>query len=112
MDAMRNKHWFRGSALVMVAVAALTVRAATAGDAAAAPEPAPKQLATGLTPVSQLLQLMDTDKNGKVSKEEFMRFMEAEFDYADKNKDNELDPKELKAFVQRMGHPRVNGPGR
>jgi hypothetical protein len=26
------------------------------------------------------VQLMDTDRNGKISREEFMRFMEAEFD--------------------------------
>jgi hypothetical protein len=29
--------------------------------------------------VKQLLLLIDTDKNGKVSKEEWMKFMEAEF---------------------------------
>ena|ERR1700730_15815014 len=45
------------------------------------------------------LQLMDTDKNGKVSKKEFMRFMEAEFDLADRNKDGERDPKELQHFA-------------
>jgi Ca2+-binding EF-hand superfamily protein len=38
---------------------------------------------------------MDTDKNGKVSKQEWMRFMEAEFDRLDKNKDGELDLREL-----------------
>jgi len=54
---------------------------------------------------------MDTDKNGKVSKEEFMRFMEAEFDLADTNKDGELDPKELKRFQYALSHP-SKGPGR
>jgi len=43
----------------------------------------------------QLLLLMDRDKNGKVSHEEFMAFMEAEFQRLDKNKDGELDVKEL-----------------
>jgi Ca2+-binding EF-hand superfamily protein len=38
---------------------------------------------------------MDTDKNGKVSKQEFMAFMSAEFDRLDKNKDGELDVSEL-----------------
>jgi Ca2+-binding EF-hand superfamily protein len=38
---------------------------------------------------------MDTDKNGKVSKKEFMDFMSAEFDRLDTDKSGELDPKEL-----------------
>jgi Ca2+-binding EF-hand superfamily protein len=54
---------------------------------------------------------MDTDKNGKVSKAEFMRFMEAEFDWADKNKDGELDPKELRHLQYALTHP-TKGPGR
>ncbi len=76
-----------------------------------APVAAPSaKLATGLTPLSQLLQLMDTDKNGKVSKEEFMGFMQAEFDFADKNKDGELDPTELKYMVYRLNHPSAGPP--
>ena len=63
------------------------------------------KLAAGLTPVAQLLQLMDTDKNGKISKEEFVKYMEAEFDYADKNKDGQLDPVELNNLVHRLTHP-------
>ncbi len=38
---------------------------------------------------------MDTDKNGMVSKQEFMRYMEAEFARLDKNKKGELNVKEL-----------------
>jgi len=64
-----------------------------------------QKLTTGLPPIVQLLQLMDTDQNGKVSKEEFMHFMEAEFDFADKNHDGQLDPIELRAFVYRLTHP-------
>ncbi len=45
--------------------------------------------------VQQLLLLMDTDKNGKISKQEWMNFMSAEFDRLDTNKTGELDPKEL-----------------
>lgn len=52
-------------------------------------------IAIGEAEVVQLLLLMDTDKNGKVSKQEFMKFMEAEFDRLDKDKSGELDPKEL-----------------
>jgi Ca2+-binding EF-hand superfamily protein len=39
---------------------------------------------------------MDTDQNGKISKQEWMKFMEAEFERLDKNKTGELDVKELK----------------
>lgn len=45
--------------------------------------------------VVQLLKLMDTDQNGKVSKAEFMRFMAAEFDRLDTDKSGELDVAEL-----------------
>ena len=39
--------------------------------------------------------LMDTDKNGKISKQEWMKFMEAEFDRLDKDKSGALSPQEL-----------------
>src|SRR5579863_922101 len=58
----------------------------------------PKQqraIALGEDEVKQLLLLMDTDKNGKISKQEFMKFMEAEFDRLDTDKSGELDAKEL-----------------
>jgi Ca2+-binding EF-hand superfamily protein len=42
-----------------------------------------------------LLLLMDRDQNGKVSKQEFMSFMEEEFKLLDVNKDGELDVQEL-----------------
>jgi len=52
-----------------------------------------------------LLRLMDTDKNGKVSKKEFMDFMEAEFDRLDKDKNGELDPSELAGLRIAPRHP-------
>jgi hypothetical protein len=45
--------------------------------------------------VKQLLLLMDTDKNGKISKQEWMSFMSVEFDRLDKDKNGELTTKEL-----------------
>jgi Ca2+-binding EF-hand superfamily protein len=42
-----------------------------------------------------LLLLIDTDENGKISKQEWMKFMEAEFDRLDKDKKGQLDAKEL-----------------
>jgi hypothetical protein len=95
------------AATVLIA-AASSMTTAVADDAPPAAV-APK-LATGITPLAQLLELMDTDKNGKVSKQEFMRFMEAEFDFADKNKDGELDPAEMKKFVYRLNHPTSGTP--
>jgi EF-hand domain pair len=52
-------------------------------------------IALGEDEVKQMLILMDTDKNGKISKAEYMKFMEAEFDRLDKDKSGELDAKEL-----------------
>jgi hypothetical protein len=43
----------------------------------------------------QLLLAMDTNKSGKVSKEEWMKFMEAEFDRLDTDHKGQLDVKEL-----------------
>lgn len=54
-----------------------------------------EKLTEGERVAKQLLLLMDKDKNGKVSKEEFMGFMEAEFTRLDVNHDGELDVKEL-----------------
>ena len=53
--------------------------------------------------VQELLLLMDTDKNGKVSKQEWMKFMEAEFDRLDKGKSGELTPQELELSKVRVG---------
>jgi Ca2+-binding EF-hand superfamily protein len=53
------------------------------------------KVALGLAEVKQLLLLMDTDKNGKISKQEWMKYMEAEFDRLDKAKTGYLDVKEL-----------------
>jgi EF hand len=61
---------------------------------ASAPNPQAK-LALGEGEVKKLFLLMETDSDGKVSKQEFMRFMEAEFDRLDKKKEGKLDVKEL-----------------
>jgi Ca2+-binding EF-hand superfamily protein len=45
--------------------------------------------------VKELLLLMDTDKNGRISKQEWMNFMEAEFNRLDKDGNGELDTQEL-----------------
>ena len=84
--------------LVIVVIAVLVATWAMLGTAvaqkAATPKPQDK-LALGEAEVKQLLLLMDTDKNGKISKQEWMKFMEAEFDRLDTTKSGELDIKEL-----------------
>jgi hypothetical protein len=57
--------------------------------------------------VKQLLLLMDTDKSGKISRQEFMAFMQAEFDRLDKDKSGELDVKELAQSQLRSSRPAV-----
>ena len=62
------------------------------------------RLALGEDDVKKLLLLMDTDKNGKVSKETFMKFMEEESNRLDKNKTGELDAKELNRSIPNAKH--------
>ena len=52
----------------------------------------------------ELLFLIDVDKNGKVSKQEWMKFMEAEFDRLDEGKKGELYPQELMRSRLRVSH--------
>jgi hypothetical protein len=55
-----------------------------------------EQVAVGESQEERILFLVDKNGDGKVSKEEFMKFMEAEFDRLDKDKDGDLDSDELK----------------
>jgi hypothetical protein len=77
---------------------ALLIAGAMVGTAGAQKAATPKpqdNVAKGEAEIGPLLLLMDQDKDGKVSKQEFMRFMEAEFDRLDKKNEGELDVKEL-----------------
>ncbi|MGD1069717.1 MAG: hypothetical protein ABSB15_06215 [Bryobacteraceae bacterium] len=65
------------------------------------------RIALGTDEVKQLLLLMDTDKNGKISKQEYMNFMAAEFDRLDVDKNGELDVKELTRSQFRVSRPPV-----
>ena len=83
---------------IVVAIAVLVATGAALGTAVAqnASTPNPQaNLALGEAEVKKLLPLMDTDSDGKVSKQVFMSFMEAEFDRLDKKKEGKLDVKEL-----------------
>jgi hypothetical protein len=83
---------------IIVAIAVFVAIWAMLGTAVAQKASVPKpqdKVELGLAEVKQLLLLMDTDKNGKISKQEWMKYMEAEFDRLDKDKTGELDAKEL-----------------
>lgn len=100
---MRGRRIFLGVGGLFAA--GITVPAAFAGQTAspspsatAAPAPSAKKeknLTKGEKEAKKLLLLMDADKNGMVSKAEFMAFMEAEFDRLDKDKSGQLDVQEL-----------------
>jgi len=93
---------------VIVAIAMLVATWAILGTAVAQRAAGPKsqdKLALGEPEVTQLLLLMDTDKSGKISKQEWMKFMEAEFDRLDKDKKGQLDVEELAQSKLRVSHP-------
>jgi len=48
--------------------------------------------------IRKLLRLMDIDKNGVVSKNEFMRYMSQKFDELDVDHSRRLEPDELQAM--------------
>jgi EF hand len=108
-DSMTCNNW--EPVLVLFTIAILVLAAGTLPPAATAQKTdtsipkAQRALALGQEDVKGLLLLMDTDKNGKVSKQEFMSFMEAEFDRLDKDKSGELDPKELTQSQIRVYRP-------
>jgi Ca2+-binding EF-hand superfamily protein len=79
---------------IVVSVAIWAMLGTAVAQQASAPKPQ-ANLALGEGEVKKLLLLMDTDNDGKVSKQEFMSFMEAEFNRLDKKKEGKLDVKEL-----------------
>ena len=87
----RHKNAFAGLAVATLLATGIGTAVARE-DTPAAP---PDKVVLGEEEVKQLLQLLDADKNGRVSKTEFMQFMSAEFDRLDKDRSGELDVKEL-----------------
>ncbi len=78
--------------------AAATVKMAVAQDTKQDQAKRDQNVAAGEAEAKRLLVLMDKDKSGRVSHQEFMAYMEAEFQRLDVNKDGELDVKELTEF--------------
>jgi hypothetical protein len=93
---------------VIVTIAVLVASWAMLGTVVAQRQAVPKpqdKLALGEIEVKQLLLLMDTDQSGKISKQEWMKFMEAEFDRLDKDKKGQLDVMELTQSKLRVSQP-------
>jgi hypothetical protein len=67
------------------------------------PKP-PDKLVLGEDDVRRLLLLMDANKDGKISKQEWMDFMSAEFDRLDKDKNGSLDIREISHSRVRATH--------
>jgi hypothetical protein len=101
MSSPTNGVWI----MLLVGILAVTGVTLPSGVAqkAAARKPQDK-LALGEEEVKQLLLLIDTEKKGKISKQEWMKFMEAEFDRLDKSKNGELDLEELTQSRLRVSH--------
>ena len=90
------------SAAALIALAVPLRTAIAAGQSAGSPTPATPaitpdspQVAAASPQAIRLLQIMDSDKSGKISRAEYMAFMAAEFERLDVNHDGELDLKEL-----------------
>lgn len=62
--------------------------------------------------IKQLLLVMDTDKSGKISKQQWMAFMEAEFDRLDAEKKGELDQTAIKQSMTYVKQARFSDLGR
>jgi Ca2+-binding EF-hand superfamily protein len=83
---------------LIVSGAVLLVTITVLGTAAAQKSSVPRaqdRLSLGEENVRQLLPLMDTDKNGMVSEQSYMKFMQAEFHRLDKKHQGELNAREM-----------------
>jgi len=86
----------RGNKLIttILLVALLFTTGAFVGDKAAAPETQNEKTLTG-GEVKLIFSLMDTNKDGKISKQEWTSFMGSMFDRLDTGKTGELSLQEL-----------------
>lgn len=88
----RKNTWILAILTVLLATGTLLVTAAAQKSSVPRVQ---DLLAMGEVHVKQLLPLMNTSKEGMVSKQEFLKFMEAEFDRLDKEKRGELNVRKL-----------------
>lgn len=95
MIRLRSLHMAFTAILILGAGATISARLKAQHSDDKTVVPKEKNLVAGEKEAKKMLRLMDTDKSGKISKKEFMAFMEAEFERLDINHDGELDVKEL-----------------
>lgn len=71
----------------------------------------PDRIAIAAENAKRIMLLMDTDKNGRISKTEWMKFMSDEFDRLDTDKSGYLDLKELMKTSITVKHisPEIQG---
>ena len=92
MQRQTNTVWIL--AILTVLVVTGTMLATAAAQKASVPK-VQDRLAMGEEEVKHLLLLMNPDKQGMVSKQEYMKFMEAEFERLDREKKGELNVRKL-----------------
>jgi hypothetical protein len=109
-----SRHWRTVLAIIaavfLVGAIAVSTAAAQSEKSTGMVSPTPeaekvekeRKLAAATDAAKQLLLAMDTNKSGKISKEEWMKFMEAEFDRLDTDHRGQLDVKELTQSRVRM----------
>ena len=73
------------ASLVVALIGEGGILARTCGAQKASVPRQPDKVVMASEKVKELLALMDSDKSGKISKQQWMKFMEAEFDKLDKN---------------------------
>jgi hypothetical protein len=62
--------------------------------------------------IKQLLLVMDTDQRGKISKQQWLAFMDAEFDRLDVEKKGELDQTAIRRSMAHVTQARFSDLGR
>ena len=95
-----------------LAIAWLVVFALGSGLAQKGVPKQPDRYVMAIENVKQLLLVMDADKKGKISKQEWMAFMEAEFDRLDLEKKGELDQAAIKQSTMYVKQARSADLGR
>jgi hypothetical protein len=103
---MQQRRFVSASLLIACLCAGGTMRPTCFAQKAAVPRQ-PDTVAIASDKVKELLVLMDTDKNGKISRQAWIKFMEAEFDRLDAQKKGEIDPKELLRSTGSAQHVRT-----
>jgi hypothetical protein len=83
----------------LIALIGITLAVALSSDAFA--QRSSKHTASKASPhVRNSVRIMDTDKNGVVSKDEFMNFMSQRFDRLDANKSGTLEFNEIPSWLR------------